>query len=230
MLPHEKEHEREAFRNMTFRQKVQHIRIYYGLFIVIILFSAAVGGSMIWNMFFKPHDRYMLQVAVFDELFDPVRKEEMTAELRDYFGLTDPHDIVMISDGFSSSSVQDLLKLSVLAAASEIDMIVGDRAVFEKFAGEGYFTDLDEIQIDESWAGEEELFVSAPGLLETESMSLDAEPAGKGDVCRYGISLAGSGKWQSLGGTAEDPVAGLVVSGNNEDNALRFITYLEGGV
>ena len=226
MLPHEKEHERAAFRQMTFSKKVQHLVTYYSLPAAIIAGSAIIVFILIWNIFVKQSDLHVFTAAVFDDYISEESKAPMYEDLKALFHVTDEHGIVRIDSGFKSTSMEDQLRISVMTTAEEYEVIVAGEEMFRQLTGSGYFLQLDEVLTKEELDALSEVLIEAPGLKQTESYSLNEDYSGKGEVRAYGISLKNCEKWKALGGTMEEPVAGIVISSDYTDNARLFIDYL----
>lgn len=226
MLPHEKEHERQAFREMSFRKKAEHFFRYYTIQTALIAGGILFAVYFIWNFFFKPVDRTVFAAAVYDEMIPAESKESLYADLRALYDLTDVHDIVRIDDSYRSNSAEDRLRISVMTSASEYEIIVAGEEMFRTLAGAGYFVDLDTLLSAKEKEAFAEEYVSAAGYLETDSISLEDHQSGRGEVKNYGLSLKDCDRWKALGGIQEEPVAGVVASTVREDNALAFLDYL----
>ena len=191
---------------MTPRKKLEHFLNYYLLQTVIVAAIIGVVLFMIWNAFIKKRDTIIFSAAVFDDIFDYEGLAVMTEELRELYGVTDPHEIVRIDNSYRSRSTDDRLRLSVVTSAKECDVIVADEPFFRELAGYGYFMDLSGVMTEDEAGAFSDRLVRAPGRLESEEL-IPSDGSGKGEVLSYGISLEDCEKWQSLKGTLEHPVA-----------------------
>ena len=226
MLPHEKEHEKEAFKKLPLGKKIQHFFDYYLIQTLAVIGVTALAVYLIWNFFIKKHDQYVFAAAVYDEAFSFDKKDAFTDRLRELFELTDSHELTRIDDQYYSGSVQDRMKLTVLLTAGEYDVIVAGEETFRALAGDGLMEDLDELFTKQDAEKFGERYINTPGLLETESFSLNENYSGKGEAHNYGISLKDNDVWQTLGGVCQDPVLGICLSSGNTENAVKFVHYL----
>jgi hypothetical protein len=225
MLPHEKEHERQAFKKMTPAKKLEHFLSYYLLQTVIIVAIIVVVLFMIWNAFIKKRDTIIFSAVVFDDIFDYDGLAAMTENLRVLYGVTDPHEIVRIDNNYRSRSTDDRLRLSVVTSAKECDVIVADEPFFRELAGYGYFMDLGKVMTEDEAKALSDRLVKTPGRLETDEL-IPSDGSGQGEALSYGISLENCEKWQSLKGTMEHPVAGIVDNTERVGASLGFFSWL----
>lgn len=229
MLPHEKEHERQAFKEMPFGKKVEHFLTYYLLQTCIIAAVVVTAGIFIYNAFIKKRDTIVLSTVVYDDIFEADALDALTGKLREMYALTDEHEVVRIDNSYRSRSTDDRMRMTVLVSAGECDVIVADEPFFTELAGYGYFADLESVlpEADKEKLGK--YFVNAKGQGNTESYSLEVVGGGEGDEAAFGLDLSDSEVWKSLGGNTERPVAGIFSGTQRAENAVRFMEYLYGG-
>ena len=82
MLPHEKEHERQAFREMSFGKKLEHFKTYYALPVGIVAAILILGIVLISRIFFHPEETHIFSAAVFEEYFDDDAKAAFTEKIK----------------------------------------------------------------------------------------------------------------------------------------------------
>ncbi len=226
MLPHEKEHEKEAFRQMSLRKKAEHFLTYYWIPTGLILAALLFGGILCYHMFLKPRENCLLSAAVFDDLYDETAQQEMTEELRTLLGADGPQDTVFFDTAYRSGSAQDRMRISVLTASSEYEIIIAEEEFFAELAGNGYFADLSGVLSGEALARLEPHLLTLPGRAELEHITAERDGSGEGEPAPYGVSLKDSRIYARLGGHLEKPAAGIVVSSNRMENAEAFLCYL----
>ncbi|MDO5702953.1 MAG: hypothetical protein Q4G47_06340, partial [Lachnospiraceae bacterium] len=113
MLPHEKEHEKQAFKEMTFGKKVEHFLTYYLLQTCIIVAVVVMAAILIYNAFIKKRDTLILSAVVYDDIFDADALDALTGKLRELYSLSDEHEVVRIDNSYRSRSTDDRMRMTV---------------------------------------------------------------------------------------------------------------------
>lgn len=226
MLPHEKEAERQAFREMSPKKKLQHFLTYYSVQTAAVAAVILCVIFLVWHFCFKPRNVNTFVAAVFNDMFPEDKKSAFCEKVRDLLDAHEPRQLVRVDDDFNLSTPQDQVRISVLTAAGEYSLIVASRETFQQLAGYGYFENLEDILSKETAAEYSTCFFRTPGRLDTESYSLDDIESGRGEPLNYGISLKDSKLWAELGGTLDDPIAGVPIQAGNLDNARIVLDAL----
>ena len=225
MLPHEKEEEKRLVRQLPPGKKIEHFFRYYTIQTVAVIGCIAILAALIWNFCFRKMDKTVFSAAVYDDAFEEQYEEAFIGNLKTLFDVTDEHEIVRM-EHYLSDSRQDQMKIVVMLAAQEYEVIVAGEEQFKKLAGDGCFADLEEFLDDGTLKKADGRLFYTEGLLEAESQSLDFNGSGKGAVKAYGISLKDSPKWAELHGICTDPVIGVFAGTTRPENALKFVDYL----
>jgi|GEM_PF-2375017 len=144
---------KEAIANMTFKQKQEYIWEYYKLQIMAAVFLIFLAGFSIYEISQRKED--FLKIAVTggmttmenvtglsEHLSDVLLTEE---QKRDYRILV---EAIPYSAAEENPSFEYVQKLFVLISAGEIDVLVIDEPTFATLHGEGYFLNLNELEVD----------------------------------------------------------------------------------
>ena len=227
MLPHEKEHERQAFREMSFGKKLEHFKTYYALPVGIVAAILILGIVLISRIFFHPEETHIFSAAVFEEYFDDDAKAAFTEKIKTLLHSTGKHDVVRVDDAYSITSSNDRVRISVMVAANEYDLIIAGETFFRELAGIGYFADLDQYMNEKEAAAFSTKLVKAPGRLSGDDIEDQGDNTiGKGEEKNYGLSLKDSDLWKEVSMFVEDPVAGLVEGAPDANNAMLVLDAL----
>ena len=228
MTDEEKKYEKEQWKKMTPAQKFQHFRTYY------LWQTLAAAGAVIAVIWFvlhilSPHETTVLGVYVFDDYLNEITAEELTEKLREEIGVTDSHEIVFLSGGYSDSQYQSVISIQARQATNEVDLIIGKEETFRRLTGVGYMEPLDDMLDHDFLESMSDRIVEAAGPAEEESLNEPFEiyPEGKGEVKRYGIRLNGSEVWKNLViGGDDDYIAAVSAGSLNSANIEIFFREL----
>ena len=226
MLPHEKEAERKAFREMPLHKKIQHFFSFYSIQTGLVALTIIFFVGVIWHFFFRPKEKDVFIACVYDDSFEEEKKDALCEKIRDILDAHEKNEIVRIEDGYNADLLQDQIRLSVMMAAGEYGLVVASEETFRKLAGEGFFEDLEGLLEPDKAQAYSSLFVEAPGLKDTGSDAPSEDLSGLGEVRNYGISLKDSELWKELGGYCTDPVAGVPVSAPDFEHVLQVLNAL----
>ncbi|MCC6095082.1 MAG: hypothetical protein ACI4ET_08530 [Bilifractor sp.] len=219
----QKEENKKLFRSMTLRQKLGYIKDYYLLKTLIIAGICILAAFLIWN-FVRPQPGNILTVYVYDQTLDKGATDTLTEQTAEVLG-TEESDRILIRSGLDSSNSQDTAIASVLSFNQAIDVIICPRELFESFAANGYFLNLDDVLSSEDQNALADNLIAAAGYQESDDDSIDG--TGKGSRQNYGISLSNSSKWNASAGYSDsEMVAGIIATTENRSNAVQFLKNL----
>lgn len=166
----------------------------------------------------------VLYVAFVDEQLNEDAKNDMTADIEELIGVS-KNEKVMLDDYFYTSS-DGLSRIQVYTSSGEIDVIIADRTEFKILAGGGYFEDISQFMGDDMDDDLKSRLCYAKGYLEGDFVGAEENRNGKGPEAAYGISLEGLENYDKVKNLCDDPVVGVVTSGEHKENARKFIEYL----
>lgn len=210
------------FKELSFKQKAEHIWTYYKWHIMIPVFAIVAAISIGFSVYENFKDS-ALYVVFLNSEFDDETGDALMDEFIDYADIDmsgrkitlDSSMNIYRKDGSSdTASLSSNQKLLAMYTSIEMDLIIGDTANFEYFALQGSFVPLDEVLSADMLEKYSELLVSTAG------------PNGT-DVI-YGINISDSPKLVEAGAYVDvDPVILSIPTTHMEDeNLLKFIDYL----
>ena len=162
MLKYEKDKEKQAFKEMTFKLKLAHIWEYYRLPIGICIVCAFFLGWCLNHYIINPPKNVSVNITIHTYVVDQDAVEEVEEELAAEESLSDLYTdtteielltVMMGLDDTTSSYSEDAyaaaMKMLTLMASNSIDLIVGDETALESDAYNGYLMSLYDVFTDE---------------------------------------------------------------------------------
>lgn len=143
MQPYEKEHEKEVFKGLSFKDKLDHIWTYYKMPIIIGAIALFVLGWCINRFILNPPPVNDGVVIVYSSFDDSVALKELRTDINEHFApsLADNHDIAIQSltnygDNIIYYEQQkvNLEKIVAMIAAKELDILISSESMVNTFA------------------------------------------------------------------------------------------------
>ena len=150
MRESEKGYAKEAWKNLTWKQKIRQFCDYY-LIYVLVIGAIAVGLIMFIVNLVSRHEDYIMTCAVFNDYWDEDASEELKAELRERLDIDDPYEQVLFREGMTRNSTSEVMAFSVFVATQSIDAVICGKEDFDYYASHGMFFDLSEILTAEEY-------------------------------------------------------------------------------
>ena len=227
MVDEDRAIEKRRWKTMTRKEKLEHYREYY---LVPTLIAAAIVFFLIYTLvqILKPADINALTVFVYDDILDEYEKDALEEKMREVLGLTSRRELITITSGHNRDQVSDIMSLQVHEAARDVDLIIGTEESFHYFAGTAYLEDLGALPEVKEWRIPEDRFVTAkgPGVQEEGDITVGLKE-GTGEPAVFGVSLKGSGVWESASITGtSDLIAGVACGSQNIGNCGLFLSAL----
>ena len=213
--------DREKFKELDGKGKLQFFRDYYLLKVVIVVIAAVLLGSVIYTVV-KPKPEAALNVAVVNDQWEEQALEDFKTSLQDYLGLDASNNTIEVMDALwlndDGSDMATRTKLMVNISAGMVDVMIADQEQFLSYAQQGLFVDLtEELPADLYQKLNGQILTS--GVIEEEGQ----EPTGEYSV---GISLENSQLYGSLTNQTEPMYIGITTSTKNMEDAVKTLQYL----
>ena len=221
-----KKSEKQKWMEMNCEQRKQYFLDYYLFPVSVTAVILAVVFFLGWHLFLKPSEQNVLYAAVVDDSLDQEKQTQPVRDMEDVLGADGKYKQVHIDDFFYLKDGA-LDKIQVYLHSRQIDVMILEKDVFEKFAGYGYFQNLNELT-EENLAEKYDVnYVYAAGCRDTDEVSFEDHETGQGEAEAYGLSLDGENRFTDMtGGYLEHPVFAVAVDAPNPGNALKFLDYL----
>lgn len=227
MLKYEKEKEKKAFKQMSFKEKLGHIKEYYTWYIVSAVLVIAIGlWALDWYVLNPPKDA-SLSIVTMSDIGVNTNPEEMELQLNELFPemCTERTEIQMMGlnmiDDENQTGYYNSQKLMALVSAKEVDIMIGNVELMEAYAESDYFYKLTDLYTAEELAQMDIIDVE----LITETDALGRPIASEGPY-PYLIHLGNMAFFQSEFGTKQDLAVGIVGNSPNLENVKIFLAYL----
>lgn len=215
--PQPKLTEREKLSHMNTKDKLWYIWAYYkwyfaGVIIAVILL-AAIGNAAYQRTF----DTAIHIVAVNTRSGEEDLLSDTMDTFHDAIGLGEKELVVAESmfinyEEHSEYSMANMTKIATLAAARDLDAVIGDTTTIDFYASSGAFYDLTTLL--------------SPEVLETVKDRLYYAVNDVGESCACAIDISGTAFAEESGLTRTTPLFGISLSSERKETSLKLLTYI----
>lgn len=215
--------ERQKLSEMNGREKWQYFKDYYFKKTVISVLLISLVGYFLYTVL-SPKPETVLHIACANYQFSEEQIEQLEQEVADYLGINPNTQEVLFDPSYilSDFDYSSAEKLSVLAFARELDVLIVPESKFQEYAFSGSLWSLsDQLPTDLYSALSDKFYLSQ--LRQDEESYENAT----GPSYVFGIYLDEVELFKNYP-TEDPPVLGIVLSGENNENAVEFIRYLFG--
>lgn len=236
--------ERQALKNKSLKEKLSYFFDYYKWHTVAAIALTAMAISLIVN--FVTHKDWGFYVCMLNSSELPYA-EEYVQNFADYAGIdTKKYDTVFDTSMYISldmageETVSSLQKLMAYAAAGDIDVMIADTEIIERYANSDSFHDLRDILTTEQQALWEPYFyyvdqtvVDAISEANRNGQNYDSgypdprKPEAMVNPVPVGIYLEGCASLREHFYFRSDKIVlGVYVNSSRVETALKFIDYI----
>lgn len=210
--------EKEKWSNLSSHEKVQYFKDYYLKFVIA---GALILAFIIWFLYsvFKPKPETMLTVTLINSTMTDEASEALASQLSSYLDInTDKEEIFIDTSLFlddenpSEATMASEQKMVAYAFSGELDIIIAQEDVFERYAKQGYFINLAEALPSNLYSQFNDTFYMTRAENDTEDIP-------------YGISIAGYERFENLESYIQNPVIGIMANTKHKSNAVDTIQW-----
>lgn len=210
--------EKEKWSNLSSHEKVQYFKDYYLKFVIA---GALILAFIIWFLYsiFKPKPETMLTVTLINSTMTDEASEALSSQLSSYLDInTDKEEIFIDTSLFlddenpSEATMASEQKMVAYAFSGELDIIIAQEDVFERYAKQGYFINLAEALPSNLYSQFNDTFYMTRAENDTEDIP-------------YGISIAGYERFENLESYIQNPVIGIMANTKHKSNAVDTIQW-----
>ena len=198
--------ELEKIRSLHGTDRLEHILAYYKTQIAVCLLAVAAVFLLLF-VWYRLHVETVLNVLILNSTAVPTT--ELSADVKDYLGDTDPMHELLFDDsitltGNDATDYNKKTKLAAYLEADVVDVMIMDEETFLDYVDTGLFQPFFKVMEDSE--------VAAYGVEKVEN---------------YGIRITGNSKLEKYGLEYEGEVClGVVYNTRYPENARRFIEFL----
>lgn len=233
LLKYEKNAEKEKFKDMDTRSKIQHIGEYYKWHITGTIIGALILFSLLNLYIFNPPATPSAQIVVAGAYVDQEATSAFELELREVLPemFTEEEEIMVLPMFFGSgasdpSFMATTQKLMAMTAANEIDILIGDEENMKNYAERGYFADLEEL-MDENFLQEHNNQLVEIEVIIDEEYDENGMPYPTAvESHKPLIKMNDSQKLRRLLPASEEVYIGILVNSKRMDNTLEIFDYI----
>lgn len=175
MLKYERDMEKKKFKEMDFKEKVQHIVEYYKYHILAGIITVIVIFSFLNMWVFNPRAVPSSSIVLSSQYVDGDGQSQLMTEIQTDLPelMTDNREVTVMSIPMSDNSMDPtamamVQKMAALVAASDIDLIIGDEKTMRTYAARGYFTEFKEVLDTETYESLKNDLIKSDVILESD--------------------------------------------------------------
>lgn len=212
--------EKQKWKEMSWKQKLQYFRDYYFFKCLLCCFAAVLVFSFVWNAL-KPKKEQVLSAAVVHNFLAPEEKTKLEQHISKLLITDMEKQELRINDSLPDGYETDT-KLTAYISAREVDLIITTETKFRELARTGCFENLEETMPEFSEKNKSFLFYAEGYLEESDIQQEDASETSNA----YGISLGESDLFSGIWHAGKPAVAGIIQGSRNKENARRTLEEL----
>lgn len=210
--------EKEKWSNLSSHEKVQYFKDYYLKFVIA---GALILAFIIWFLYsiFKPKPETMLTVTLINSTMTDEASEALSSQLSSYLDIDTEKEEIFIDTSLylddenpSEATMASEQKMVAYAFSGELDIIIAQEDVFERYAKQGYFINLAEALPSNLYSQFNDTFYMTRAEDDTEDIP-------------YGISIAGYERFENLESYIQNPVIGIMANTKHKSNAVDTIQW-----
>lgn len=210
--------EREKLKTMNFKDKIWYIWSYYKWFFAgaaIVCFLISSIGQAAYRMTFQTA---LHIVAINGKENTETHMQEAAEDFHIWLGLgkkdrvTTETLFMHYEDAPNEYTLANMTKLSTLAAAQELDVVIGDAETFDYYAPLGAFQNLSQ--------------TLPPDILESVKERLFYAVNENGETCACAIDISGTPFAEKNELSQKPALLGIMNSSQRSETALALIQYI----
>lgn len=213
---------RAKWSSLSKKEKITYFKDYYLKFVIII---TALAGMLIWFIvtMLSPKKEMRLNITMVNSSMSQQALADFEAAVSDILEINPEKEEIFIDDSFHISTDGEIIsqtdmasqeKLTVFASVGDLDILISDRATFERYSKMGIYYNLAD-------ALPSDLYNRL-----SENLVLSQVPDEDTEPFPYGIRLETYPKYKSLQIQIQDPIIGICASSKNRENAVTVIQML----
>lgn len=210
--------EREKLKNMSNKDKVWYIWAYYKWFFIAAAIAIFMIGSLGQAAYMSTFKTVMHVAVVNNRNSEETAMTTVTEDFHSWLGLGKKERIITeplfigLGDNSTEYSIANLAKVSAMASAGELDVMIGDVEVMDHYASVGAFQDLEAVLSPEALAlVEDHLYYAADESGIQHAVAVDISGTAFADDCLL---------------NQEPPLVSVMVTSERNEVALKLIEYI----
>ncbi len=211
--------EKEKWKNMTWKQRMEYFRNYYLMKVIVVIACVGIVSSILYTMF-SPKPEQVLSVAIINGAMQYDQYLKVQEEFEAAVGLDKETQETVFDAGytFEGNDFESLQKFAMYNAVGDLDVTILPLSVFEAYAPVGYFSPVSGHLPSNLYARLSEYLVSCEQKDGDGNVIPDSENV-------YGILLNSSHVYDGVA-TEEPVVLCINMSTGNDENIVRFLNYI----
>lgn len=215
--PQQKLTEREKLSKMNTKDKIWYICTYYKWYFVGAIIAVVLLGAVANAAYQRTFDTAIHIVSVNTRSGEEDLLTEAMDTYHDEIGLSKKELVIAESmfityEEHSEYSMANMTKVATLAAARDLDAVIGDSTTIDFYASSGAFYDLTS-------------FLS-PEVLELVKDRLYYAKNELGESYACAIDISGTAFAEESGQTRTTPLFAIVLSSEREEASLKLLDYI----
>jgi hypothetical protein len=215
--PRREQSEKEKLSDMTFRNKLAYLWMYYRIQAFATIVAVALAGYIVYTIV-TPDIKTQFYAAIINNTIHTETLDQLTIDFSNYLQIDPKIEKVDINSGFYFNADGEYAMnmrqaLTTYVSAQEIDVIIAPESEFKNFAYYGYFNKLSDQLPTDVYSDLTDYFYMS-----------DQEDSPERNV--YGIYLTESDLFKKNANNKDPYILGIVANSKHPDNTVDFIKYL----
>ena len=219
--------ERQKLSELSFSGKIEYFRNYY---LKMVLATLIIGGMLVWILItmFSPKPEKVLSVALVNFPINESQILKMTADMKEILKVDETTQEIVFDTSFDLNNYDyaSAEKIMAYTYTGDIDIFIAPESQFLKYAFSNSMTPLTDLLPTDLYStlDADDLFICKTRH-DSEELPSDAQ----GPEGVYGIYIEDHPMFEIFTKDSikkDPPVIGVIISGNNQNNAAEYIRYL----
>ena len=205
--------------SLSGRQKLQYFKDYYLKFCILAVALIAIGGNLVYTIFFRHQETVLNITAVNDAALADA--DDLTAFLKSSFQATGRDQILTVTN-YNLDDANQQMAFTTKLVTSDLDVIICDRDTFESQSEAGFCLDLSSLLTGDLLDTFSDQLITGQ-IIERDN---NDQIISTGEELPYGIDIAATPLYTYYGGTANEAILYITAGSKHQDNALELIRLL----
>lgn len=174
----------EKFKNMTTKEKIEHIWEYYKLHIFSVIFIIAALSVLINNYIINPPPDIYCHIAIYSDSINSDTIDNLVDEITpEDVNLENTNQQIVVASYYAPENEPEIssqlqIKFQTLSMANMLDIVIADEYSFKRLTEQGFITELSEVFTSDEL-----------NILNNNKILLNYRFNDKGQNFAYGINL-----------------------------------------
>lgn len=215
--------ERQKLSEMSGPQKVTYFKQYY---LKKLLATLVIVGFLVYLLvtMFRPKPDTILSLAFVNYPAYTEQMQQLEAQLKEYYNIDEKTQEIRIDTGYDLKGYDyaSAEKLTTYMYAGDIDVFIAPESQFLKYAFSNCMSPLTDLLPTDMYSELQSRLFSCKTRLDDEETPAEAQ----GPEGVFGLYATDLPLFSEYDTSIDPPVIGIIISGENKENAVEFLRFL----